>query len=159
MTYKDIARHIVGINVPCFGLQWVPPTDQRRLAQKISDAIGARRLFSESLLNEQVQQCHASAQTLRQELKQLLDQCPLDSIIYSETKSMLKHLKLFVSELDSSFQSNIGLHPVLLSSAFHDSLEKLRAKCGTCIAHLSIAYGIDVEDELAIIIPFNFSNK
>ncbi|MCR4274320.1 hypothetical protein, partial [Escherichia coli] len=65
------------------------------------------------------------------------------------------NMMISYQELVRTFPNFIQLdHPVQIS-ILKRALFKLRQKCGNSLAEIAVTYGLDVDDELAIIIPFN----
>ena len=155
MIFKDLARHLTGLSVPWFGLQWTPPPDQTRIARKVLDTVANRRLFYAPDHVENEHACLGSANDLRDHLKQHMDESPPGSIVYQQTKNLQKAARLFVTELEALAHSTVPVPHAIKASRFYNSLHHFRRTAGVCVASLAAAYGLDIDDELAAMVPFD----
>ena len=151
MRFKVIAKHITGLNVPWFGLQWTPPVDQIRLAESVLDCLANRGIFYEDFNVEVEHACMMSAEELNAELLTWLHQCPSETPVKKQVQEILRATKYFISQMRKGI---VGVE-IVDKAFFYEALGRLRKRVGIAVASLSAAYGLDVNDELAGLIPFN----
>ena len=152
MKFKDLIRRITGVGVPIFSIQWDPPPDEKRIAGRVLDTLANRRIFYVAYHLENEHACLDSANDLRDQLKQHLDESPLESIVYQHTKILQAAARKLVTELEELIR--ISPPQQVMASRFYDTLHDFRSKAGHSVACLAAAYGLDVEDELATIVPY-----
>lgn len=155
MKFKDIYLRITGISVPIGGIQWTPPVDQCRLAQQVLDRVADRRVLYVPLYRENEQACRSSALDLRQDMGVIVDASPPKSHVYNIAKAIQRASRTFMSKTDPlNFSSNDPATAIATRAIFEGHLIRFRERVGTEIANAAVAYGLDIEDELAAIIRF-----
>lgn len=157
MKHAKIVRHITGFSTPIFGLQWNPPTLDISIAQDVITFLEDKRVLYNPIEMEDANHCVQSVQMIRQELTNSMKKLSkVDSPLGKQLRKMREAAK--------KFTDSIGNHAfprfdkVIQTSILERELFKLRDKFGICIAEIAGAYGLDVEDDLAVIIPFNNPN-
>ena len=70
--------------------------------------------------------------------------------MYAKNKTRLFTREIFVSTCTCFNRED----PVIQRSVLSQEISRLKKVAGPTVGQLSIAYGVDVEDELASIIPF-----
>lgn len=153
MKFERIFKNITGLSCPIFGLQWNAPTIEADEAKQIVLFLEDRRVLFNPINMEDIGQCAQSVIGIRAELTKRLQTLPNNSNLAKSLKRMRKACQ--------DFNDKLG-HPKFLkfdapvqTSMFERELFKLREKCGVSIAEIAVAYGLDVDDGLASIIPFN----
>jgi hypothetical protein len=156
IRFSDILRRITGISFPIGGIQWNPPTDQRRLAKQVLDELNNRRVLYAPFYQENEQACINSALDLRENLKSIIDAAPDRSPVYKCAKEIQKACRTFMSKTEQlDFSVRDRATSVATRAMFEQSLTKFRRSVGETTKNLIAAYELDVEDELAAIIPFS----
>ncbi len=102
---------------------------------------------------ESASHCTQSVISIRSELTKILQGLSSDSYLAKQLRKMRKARQEFGDSVGSP-QFILFDHPVQISM-LERALFKLRKKCGTSVAEIAVAYGLDVDDGLASIIPFN----
>jgi hypothetical protein len=152
MEYKKILKNITGISTPFFGIQWNPPVVESDVAREIVFFLEDRRVLYGSEEREGPDYCRQSVEQIRQMLTEKMPRCNSNSEINKLLRSLRTQSRKFCNEIGSpSFPS---LAPPVQKSILKGELVKLRLVAGKVVGALSVSYGIDVEDELASIIPF-----
>ncbi|MGK9003728.1 DUF6650 family protein [Citrobacter europaeus] len=149
MHYKDILKHISGISCPLFGIQWNPPTYSSDIAREIVLFLENKRVLFNFPQNEVINICILSANEIRVELvnqQKKTNDTKLNEVI----RKMLYCTRDFVNKAE---QISLGTNTVVMQSMLERELLGYRRKMGNLIAILSVRYGIDVGDELAVILP------
>ena len=156
IRFSDILRRITGISVPIFGIQWAPPPDQRRIAEQVLDRLNNRRVLYAPYYQENEGACISSALDLREELSEIIDSAPAGSPVYKCAKNIQKACRVFMSKSEQlDFTVRNHATAVATRAIFEQSLTKFRGTVGEATKNLVAAYGLDVEDEVAAIIPFS----
>ncbi len=157
MKHKKIVRHITGFSTPIFGIQWNPPTYDITIAQDVITFLEDRRVLYSPAEMENAGHCVQSIQTIRQELTDNMNKLSnINSPLGKQLRKMREAARKFIDNVGS--QVFLQFDNVIQTSILERELFKLRDKYGRCIAEIAGGYGLDVEDDLAKIIPFNNLN-
>lgn len=156
MKFDKIFKSITGVSCPIFGLQWTPPPIESDEAKKTINFLENKRVLYNSSSMEDANHCVLSVIEIRNELTNKIN-------ILSSTSHLVKSLKSMRLAC-AKFCDSIG-HPdyktyetPVQKSILDRDLVKLRNKIGQSLAIISIGYGLDVDDNLASIIPFNLDS-
>ncbi len=136
MEYKKILKNITGISTPLFGVQWNPPSVDSDVARVIIVFLEDRRVLYGSE-DRGADYCRQSVEQIRGMLTQKIP-------LLSGNKDVQKVGARGFPNLEGPVQKSILKRELL----------KLREVSGMVVGSLAVSYGIDVEDELASIIPF-----
>jgi hypothetical protein len=156
---RALASRFTGFSIPIFGVQWNPPVDERKVVRKLIRAVEDRRVLFVPMYLEQPSQVTASVLEIRGLLTSALQDIPDDSAAAAPLRAMRAACRRFLEEPRPDFPHLSHRHwrpdhgrddggP-----AFFVSLGELRATFGFYVATLACGYGIDVEEELASIMP------
>jgi len=154
MDYKKILGRVNGVSVPIFGISWNPVDEEKRAAREVLAFLEDRRVLYYPEEREGAQYCRQSVE----EIRKALTQC-LAELSSSSSADIVKYLKRF-RKACRAFCDVIGRpgfdqeNHVVQRSVLAQELGRLKRVAGPTVGALSVAYGIDVEDELASIIPF-----
>lgn len=153
MKFERIYKNITGLSCPIFGIQWNAPIIEADEAQKIVTFLEDKRVLFNPVSMESASHCAQSVINIRSELTKALQNLPSDSNLAKQLKQLRKACQEFSDKLGVP-QLILLDHPVQISM-LERALFKLRQTCGLSVAEIAVAYGLDVEDGLASIIPFN----
>lgn len=154
MDYKKITGRITGISVPLFGISWNPVDEEKRAARALLDFFEDRRVLYHPNEREGAEYCRQSVEKIREELTR-----SLKHFTSNKAADVVKQLKKF-RRACRSFCDVVGRpgfdreDSVIQRSLLSQEISKLKKAAGPTVGALSIAYGVDVEDDLASIIPF-----
>lgn len=130
--------------------------DQTRLAQRVLDRLTDRRVLYAPHHRENEQACLSSALDLRQDMGSIIDEAPPRSPVYSAAKEVQKASRRFMSDVEElNFDAQDIATAVATRSIFERHLDRFRGSVGHATMNLVAAYGLDVDDELATLIPFS----
>jgi len=154
MKAQDILKHITGISTPIGGIQWTPPPRDADTARKLIIFLEDRRvLFQQDDEKEGAAYCRQSVESIRDEITKALNDIKEPSEIGKLLRSMRSSCRRFCDSIgDPSFDKQP--QPVQ-KSIMKDELDKLRNVTGKVVGALSVTYQLDVEDDLAGIIPLS----
>lgn len=152
MEYKKILKNITGVSTPLFGLQWSPPIVESDVAREIITFLEDRRVLYSPEEEEGPSYCRQSVEQIREMLTERMSRVTSNSEIRKLLSNLRTQCRKFCDEIGS--QSFPGLPVPVQKSILKRELEKLRLVAGKVVGALSVSYGIDVEDQLASIIPF-----
>ncbi|WP_129245523.1 DUF6650 family protein [Achromobacter veterisilvae] len=153
MKFERIYKNITGLGCPIFGIQWNAPTIEADEAQKIVTLLEDKRVLFNPIAMEGVSHCAQSVINIRSELTKALQNLPSDSNLAKQLRQLRKACQEFSGKLEA--HQLILLDQPVQVSMLERALFKLRQKCGLSLAEIAVSYGLNVDDGLASIIPFN----
>jgi hypothetical protein len=156
MKFNEIVAHITGISCPVFGVSWNPPQPAIVAARRLMVYLEDRRVLYEPCEAEVPAHCVDSVIQIREFLTHELSHGDLASELAASVRAMRAACRKFLSRVQSSDReiimcANQGGH--YASWVFHDALGQLRGVFGIHVAQLAVRHGLDVEDDLARILP------
>lgn len=153
MHFKEMLSHITGFSVPVCGLQWTPPQSEAKVARDLIRELEDRRVFYRPEEQEGHAYCLRSVTEICHLLTEALKVIEPKTQIGKNIAALRKASRDFCDAIgDPGFDA--APRPAQ-RSALATELAKFRRAAGREIGCIAIAYGLDVEDELASIIPFN----
>lgn len=162
ITAKSLASRITGFSIPVIGggLQWTPTEPERDTVRKLLMFLEDRRALYIDHCLEIEDQVAQSVLQIREELTKTLQALPDDSIAVDSVRAMRAACRKFLTEPHPEFR-NLARHAFPPwermdregGPGFFVALGQLRAIFGAQIATLAFAYEIDIEPELASILP------
>lgn len=153
MKFDRIYKNITGLSCPIFGIQWNAPTIEIDEAKNIILFLENKRVLFNPTSMENASHCAQSVLEIRSEITKFLQALSANSSLSNSLKRMRKSCQEFSNKLGHPKFSGFD-HPVQIS-ILERELFKLREKFGVSLAEIAVSYGIDVDDGLASIIPFN----
>jgi hypothetical protein len=146
MKFSEIGQKIngIGISTPIFGfsVNWNPSESAKQIAREVIIFLENRRVLYNPYSMETYSHCLNSANQMRDFLTDKITKVPSDDL-EKHLRAMRKACINFVQLLTQHYpQQFIG-----------EGLGELRATLGLHIGILAAQYGIDIEDDLATIIP------
>lgn len=153
MRFKEILASITGISVPVFGIQWQPPIPEVRIARELIRGLEDRRVLYRPYETEGVQHSLGSVMDMRSILTTAAQGLTGDTLLLKQIQKLRRACRDFCDIIGSSKFSQAA-QPIQ-QSLLHRELLKLRKTAGVILAAIVLAYGLDVDDELASILPFN----
>lgn len=154
MKFKNIIKHLTGVSCPIFGISWTPPESDRIKAHKVIRFLEDRRVLYNPYELECRDHCFHSIIDIRHFLTSELQDINEDSEFYTYLKAMRiacrKFLDKFSDKKTGIHRPHGGYYPSLV---FDSALGELRGVFGIMIAQIAVAYGIDIESDLASILP------
>lgn len=153
MRFKDIAARLTGFSVPVFGISWQPGALERDEAQRLIAFLEDRRVLYIPSDIEVPEHCLSSVQEIRRFLTDLIGRVRSESDLVLSARAMRGECRKFVErveDLDLRLARQWGHYQ---SWIFADALGQLRGMFGVHIASICTRYGIDIESQLAEILP------
>jgi hypothetical protein len=157
MKFSEVARRLTGISCPIFGLSWNPGVAKVASARQVLTYLEDRRVLYAPWEVEIPEHCVESILEIRHFLTDQLGHLDShDEDIAPHLRAMRAACRHFLSTSDGLRDGPARLQPWMAGTPgwmFNDALGELRAVFGIHIAQLSAKFGIDIEDELAVILP------
>ena len=147
LKFKELASRLTGVSIPVFGVSWNPPEPERKIIRDVLVFLEDRRALYNPFAHELEHEVADSVLEIRKELTSAIQRLAEDSNAVPLLRAMRAACREYLDEMREH-------QPPMFS--FLTSLGKLRTLFGVNIAYLAIEYGVDVEGELASIVPPQF---
>jgi hypothetical protein len=155
MKFKEVLTRLTGISCPVFGVSWNPPEAEIAVARRVLAYLEDRRVLYRSYDMEVPHHCVDSVIEMRKFLTDEIAKLDKSREIAQSLRGMRAACRKFLDHFPGSHKA--AFHPRAFHGAWDawpsDSLGELRGTFGIHIARLSAEYGLDIEDELASILP------
>ena len=156
MKFKDITKRITGISTPIFGVSWNPENIERDIARQVITYLEDRRVLYVPSEMEVPSHCVESVLQMRQFLTSEIGKAPEGTELTNSLRAMRAACRKFLNQTNDPNGDIIrfGSHEGHFASwEFNGAIGELRGVFGIHVAKIAVAYGIDIEEDLASIIP------
>ena len=156
MNFREIATRLTGISCPVFGVSWNPPEAERTVARRVIAYLEDRRVLYNPGELEVPEHCVESVLEMRRYLTQELQHLDPKQEIAANLMAMRGSCRKFLDGVEVNHPRWHFAHAGLGGYAawvFISALGELRGVFGIHLARLAASYGLDVEDDLAAILP------
>lgn len=158
MKFNDITSRLTGISIPVFGLSWTPPASEREAAKRVVTFLEDRRVLYNPSELEVPEHCVMSIVDIRRHLTAEIQKIDADGELAKQLRAMRGASRKFLDTVQApnEYYSIVehGFSPGHFASwVFLSALGELRGVFGLHLAQIAAAYGLDVEDDLASILP------
>ena len=156
MKFFEVASRLTGISSPVFGISWNPPESDRAIARRILTYLVDRRVLYVPHEAELPDHCVHSVLDVRRFLTSELSSLSSEISIAQALSAMRAACRKFLDTVqvdDGRIILHGFSHNHYASWVFLPALGELRGVFGIHIAALAAAYGLDIEPQLASIIP------
>lgn len=158
MKFREVASRLTGISVPIFGLQWNPPEAECVAARRVLAFLEDRRVLYVPSEMELPEHCVESVLHIREFLTTELGKLDTQSELAQSLRALRSACRRFLSTVEADDRRIITFgahHGHYASWVFNGAVGELRGVFGIHIARISASHGVDVEDQLAQILPSN----
>ena len=153
MKPREILSRWTGFSTPIFGIQWNPPVLQMQIAKEVIIELEDRRVLFYAQHGEDLSYANQSAIQIRQMVNNELKKLDRDAPLYKSLSKLRKATRDFCNECDKIERASAE-YPVTMSM-LRSALEKFRKSVGQVVGEISVSFDLEIEDDLASIIPFN----
>lgn len=156
MRFKDIASRLTGISSPIFGVSWKPPETDRSVAKRIITYLEDRRVLYSPSEMEIPGHCVHSVLEIRLFLTTEIAKLDEKADITASLRAMRAACRKFLTtvQADEGRIIRFGAERDHYASwTFNSALGEMRGVFGVHLARLAAAYGVDIENDLTVIIP------
>lgn len=143
MKFRQVVRRLTGLGTLIGGVQWEYRKGDAGIAHDVISFLEDRRVLYNPDDLEMVPHCIGSVLDIRRFLTQELAELDPKSELAESLKAMRASCRKFLDEA--------GMHSYFPAFAVH--LGELRGVFGIHIAQIAAKYHVDVEDQLAVILP------
>lgn len=155
MRFSEIINRLTGISCPVFGLSWNPVDTERSIARRIIVFLEPRRVLYSAYEYESVCPCITSVTEIKIILLPELQQIDENSELNSYIRAMRNACNKFLSKCPDrkDFRCHACQSGNIDNWIFTSAVGELRGVFGVMVGQIAKSYGLDVEDDLAQIIP------
>lgn len=156
MKFKEILNRLTGISIPIFGVQWSPSELEITKARRIISFLEDRRVLYNPGSLEVADHCVHSVLEIRKFLTSQIGEIDEKSQLAENLRAMRAACRKFLNTVQNDEKEIItfGLQPGHYASwIFLPAIGELRGVFGVHLAIIAAHYGLDVEGELASILP------
>lgn len=156
MKFEKIVKNITGISCPIFGMSWNPPKPEIQSAKEIIVYLEARRVLYIPSEMEVPEHCIMSVIEIKNFLTNQMMDINQNSELYKYVSAMRKSCNKFLCKCDLERQDVIdfgGSWGHWASWYFAAALGEMRGVFGVMVLQIASCYGLNVEDDLASIMP------
>lgn len=151
MKFQEILKRLTGLSSPVFGVSWNPENTSRDIARRTILFLEDRRVLYNPSEMEDPRHCVISILEIR---KFLTNQIPdtADEKLQEPLKALRIACRKFLDSVGAE-ENRIPFGNHRASRTFNSAIGELRGVFGVHIAKIAAMYGLDVEDNLASILP------
>ncbi|MFL5381427.1 MAG: DUF6650 family protein [Longimicrobiaceae bacterium] len=153
MNFREIAARLTGVSIPVFGVSWNPPEAEVVQARRVLSFLEDRRVLYVPYEVEVPQHCIDSVLEIRRFLTDEIGRLPPDSELTASLRAMRSACRRFLDEGGSHISGAYGYGGAMHACFFGEALGQMRATFGLHIGLIAARNRIDVEDDLARILP------
>jgi hypothetical protein len=155
MKFKQVAARLTGFSVPIFGVQWNPPEPEITITKRVLAFLEDRRVLYNPYDIEILDYCARSVIEIRQFLTAEIGKLPVsDGELEDQLRAMRAACRRFLDTIQAASPPQV-FHPHWNhgQQEFFTALGELRSAIGLRIGILAAMYGLDLEDDLATLLP------
>jgi hypothetical protein len=152
VRFQEVMNRITGISTPFFGISWTPPVLDVEQARALITYLEDRRVLYGPVGEEDMLYSAESVLEIRQRLTADLEKLDRTSLLAQSISDMRSACRKFLDFTRDDIDLD-WVHGFTMMMSFGTALGELRGIFGIHIARISAAYGIDVEEQLATILP------
>lgn len=155
MRFKEVISRVTGLSCPIFGVSWSPPEPDIAVARRVITFLEDRRVLYNPSQMEVPEWCARSVVEIREYLTGELQRNNGSSELVDSLRAMRLACRKFMDNVGNN--DDILRHGSQLghwaSWEFNSAVGELRGVFGIHVAQLATSFGLDVEDDLASILP------
>ena len=149
IPFDKVAKSLTGFSTPIFGVSWNPPKTDRDIVRKLITFLEDRRALYNPYDIEMPVYVARSILEIRKELTAILQSIGDNPEISPHLRAIRAACRKYLDGVGGHSRQRYHFRDFEIFAV----LGELRAVFGIHIAQLAVKYGIDVEDELASILP------
>jgi len=156
MKFREILSRVTGLSVPIFGVQWNPPESECAVARRVLAFLEDRRVLFVPSEMEVPRHCVESVLRIREFLTTELGTLNSERELALSLRAMRAACRKFMATVEADDDRIVRFgagHGHYASWIFNGAVGELRGVFGVHIARIAVSHGLDIEGELASILP------
>jgi len=157
LKFKQIINRLTGFSTPVFGVSWNPPQSQIAVARRLIAYLEDRRVLYNPYQMEVPHHCIHSVIEIRRKLTMELINLAADEEPAAHLRAMRAACRKFLDTVQEKEGRKRSYRRHWDSGSdswiFNSALGELRGIIGIHVAALAAQHGLDVEGDLATILP------
>ncbi|MGN6204490.1 DUF6650 family protein [Humibacter sp.] len=163
MRFGEVAARINGFSTPFGGVSWVPPTVDIDVARQVIAHVESKRVLFSTYSNEVPEHCVASVLDIRSFLTEQISKGGISDKLDQTLRLMRRQCLRFLDRVgatETSVDANAHGRTLFREPRWHmhdywfgEALGELRGGMALQICTIAVGYRLDVEDDLASILP------
>ncbi len=155
MKWREIASRLNGVSVGPFsvGAQWTAKPSDAEVARRVIRFLGDRRILYNECAQEEPGHCIQSALDIRRFLTGEIVNLKDPSDILQPLRAIRAACRKFLDQMQFDGHRLVRLQHDWENNRFFSALGEFRGSIGPHVACLAVRYEIDVETELARVLP------
>lgn len=163
MRFGEIAARMNGFSTPFGGVSWVPPTVDVDVAREVIAHVESKRVLFSTYSNEVPEHCVESVLEIRSFLTERISKGGIADTLEQPLRLMRRHCLRFLDRVgatEASVDTGARDRTLFREPRWHmhdywfgEALGELRCGMALQIGAIAVAYRLDVEDDLASILP------
>lgn len=158
MKFSEIANRLTGVSTPLIGVSWQPTESEKAAARRVVAFLEDRRVLYVPSEQELPSHCVDSVLQIRQFLTSEIGKLDAKSELGASLRAMRATCRKFLDVVGTKDMDIIRYarqNGHYASWTFYSALGEMRGVFGIHIARIAARFHLDVEDELAVILPFS----
>ena len=155
MKFTEIATRLNSIGTPFFSVGWTPSKTDAEIARRVIRFLEDRRVLFNPFAVEEPHHCVESVLEIRTRITAALEEAAEGSELFKHLAAIRTACRAFLdsAHVSSTETFRLGDRYSLQSSFFFMALGELRAAIGQHVALMAVKWEIDVEKDLASVLP------
>lgn len=153
LKIAEIAKRITGFSTPFGGMSWKAPADERDEVRALLSFLEDRRVLYNPMYLEIESQVSQSVIEIRRRCTEALGKLSNDSAGTAHVRAIRAACRRFLDLPKPQFKNVRHRTRDEFSPDFFASLGELRATVGAQIGALAVQYDVEIEQDLASILP------
>lgn len=155
MKFSEIAARLNSIGTPFFSIGWVPSKPETEVARRMIRFLEDRRVLFNQCAFEEPAHCVESVLQIRPAVTAAMGDIPENSELFKHLAAIRGACRKFLDSAHIHLAESIDIRDrySLRTSMFFMALGELRATIGQHVAMMAVKWEIDVERDLASVLP------
>ena len=156
MKFTEIAARLNSIGTPFLSVGWTPTKTDTEIARRVIRFLEDRRVLFAPCAAKEPQHCAESVLQIRARITTALEDASEGSDLFKHLVAIRAACRKFLDSPHVTLTDKITFRDLysLRSSFFFVDLGELRAAIGQQVAWMAVKWEIDVEKDLASVLPW-----